>query len=415
MAIASLTDTQSCTRFFQRRVLISLQYWQDYIAAREADIAAQDSERNGIIRAISFGLDLDEAWPATYELINAFSSYMERRGYWETWNSVLSRAIEAARRAEDMVAEVNLSALSARLWQRQSRFKEAIARYRRTIRLARRNGDRFNEARACSNLGYLYIEQGHWHRAEVLCRHALSIFEQIGSDHGRAHTENHLGILYTRQRLWDKAQLHLKRACAIWQSMADDYGLMHGFINLGMLYVESKRPSEALTYLEKALYQARLVGEELHIGTIYMNMGIARRLKGEPAQAEAFTWKAKAIFHRFSNLSMLALAWENLGLACLAQEKWQEAGQHLEAALAAWDNLNHKYGRIKTLKYLVEHELALGNQAQASARFDELERLVQQNDWAVEYLDLRSFLMECRRSLTGPQSGKLRQVELITN
>lgn len=399
MAIASLTDTQSCARFFQRRVLISLQYWQDYIAARATDIAAQDSERNGIIRAISFGLDLDEAWPATYELINAFSSYMERRGYWETWNSVLSRAIEAARRAEDMVAEVNLSALSAGLWQRQSRFKEAIARYRRTIRLARRIADHFNEARACSNLGYLYIEQDRWHRAEVLCRHALSIFEHIGSDHGRAHTENHLGILYIHQRLWDKSRLHLERACALWQSMGDNHGLMRGFINLGMLYNEMECPAKALHYLEEALQQAKLTGEEAQIGIIYLNMGHAHKLNGEPARMEMYARQAETIFRRFSNLSYLPLAWINLGEACLDQGKWQKARLHLGAALEVCRNSHYQYGEIKAIMGIIEYNLATGNQQKAAELLSALEQLVKRQSQGRHYHQFESLLSKYRRSL----------------
>jgi tetratricopeptide (TPR) repeat protein len=400
MAVISLTDTQSCTNFFQRRVLINLQYWRDYLAANTADVSALDREQSGIIRAISFALDLDEAWSAVYKLIITFSPYMERRGYWETWNWVLSRAIEAARWAEDTAAEANLSALLARLLQRQSRFKETIARHRHAIRLSRQIGDRFNEARACTNLGYLYIEQGYWHRAEVLCRYALTIFEQIGSDHGRAHTENHLGILYTHQRLWDKARLHLECACALWQSMGDDHGLVLGFINLGLLYNEMECPAKALLYLGKALQQARLTGEEALIGTIYLNMGHAYKLNGEPAQTETYARQAEAIFRRFSNSLYLPLAWINLGEACLDQGRWQEARLHLEAALEACRQSHNKYGEINALMGMVEYNLAVGNHQEVSEQLPELEQLVQQQDQDTHSRQFETLLTKFRRSLT---------------
>jgi tetratricopeptide (TPR) repeat protein len=401
MAVIALTDTQSCANFFQRRVLINLHYWRDYLAVNTEDVAALDREQSGIIRAISFALDLDEAWSAVYKLIVTFSPYMERRGYWETWNWVLSRAIEAARWAEDVGAEANLSALLARLLQRQSRFKEAIACYRRTIRLARRSGDRFNEARSCSNLGYLYLEQGYWHRAEVLCRHALTIFEQIGSDHGRAHTENHLGILYTRQCLWDKARLHLERACALWGSMSDDHGLMLGFINLGLLYNEMECPAKALHYLDKSLQQAGLTGEEALLGTIYLNMGYAYKLNGEPAQTEIYARQAEAIFRRFSNSLYLPLAWINLGEACLDQGRWHEACLHLEAALEACRQSHNKYGEIKALMGMVEYNLAVGNHQKVSEQLPELEQLVRQNSQDKYSRQFETLLTKFRRSLTG--------------
>jgi len=399
MAIIALTDVESRADYFQHRILLNLQYWKDYIAVHSSDIGALDSERHGIIRAISFALALDSAWPAAYELIIAFSSHMERRGYWEPWNAVLSRAIEVAQRAGDTTADVNLSALSARLLQRRNCFKEAIACYLRTIRLSRHTRDDFNEARACTNLGYLYIEQGCWHRAEVLCCHALNIFEQIGSDHGRAHTENHLGLLYTRQRRWKAARQRLESACALWQARGDDHGLMRGFINLGVLYTEMERADEALIHLEKALHQARLSGEEAEIGGIYLNIGAAYRRKGKPAKAEAYARQAEAIFHRFSNLVGLALARGNLGGACLDQGKWQEACQYLKASRRACHDLGHKPGEIRALIDIVACELARGNQAEASGPLHELECLINCPPQDAQFRHLQPILIKYRRSL----------------
>lgn len=263
MATTIVTDNQEYTGFFHRRVLINIQYWQDYVTNYLADVLALDSERERIIIAVSFALNLDETWPVVYKLIVTFAPYVERRGDWGVWNQLLERAIQAAQHHRDTTRSITLSALLAQLLQRQSRLKEAVSYYRKAIRLARQTTQRFEEARACSNRGYLCAEQGYWHRAEVLCCHALAIFEQLDSDHGRAHTENHLGILYTRQRSWDKARQHLEHACAIWRSMSDDHGLMLGFLNLGMLEVDSEHPDQALVHLEKALYYARRASEEL--------------------------------------------------------------------------------------------------------------------------------------------------------
>jgi tetratricopeptide (TPR) repeat protein len=380
MAGVPLADTQSCSDFFRRRILLNLHYWHDNPAVQTTDVAVLDQEWTGLIRAINFAFEIEQAWSLTRTLIAALSPYMERRGYWETWHRILDQAVDTAGRAGDLAGAVDLSLLLARLLQRESRLKEASAYYRQTIRLARRVGDENSEARACSNLGYLYIEQGHWHRAEVLCCHALTIFERIDSDHGRAHTENHLGILYTRQRCWEPARQHLEQACAIWQSMGDDHGLMRGHINFGMLYVDSECPNDALFYLEKALHQANLTGEEIEIATIHLNMGIAYRLKGESAQAEAHAWQAEAIFNRFSNLMGLANVWDNLGLACLDQEKWKEAKLYLEAALQAWRKLPNQFGEIRTLTYLVEYQLAVGNHSKAVRQLAKVKDLIRQYD-----------------------------------
>lgn len=400
MAIVSLTNTQTRNHFFQQTILANLHYWQGWLADKIGDTTALDRERNGLIRAISFALDLDEAWGATYELIDIIAPYMERRGYWDTWNWVLSRAIGVAQKKDDVTQLATLYHLLARLLGRQSRFRESVAYYRRAIQLSRQIGDRFAEGRACTNLGFFYIEQGNWYRAEVLCCHALDIFERIDNNHGRAHTENHLGILYTRQRQWEKARQHLERACTIWQSMGDGHGLMYGFMNLGLLYNEMEQPNEALSYSEKALYQAKLTGEELEIGNIYNNMGIAYRLRGEPAKAEAYARRAEAIFRRFSNVLGLAQVRTNLGLTDLDQEKWEEANLHLEAALKTWRNLENKYGEIRAMCYLIEYELARGNRSGAAKRLSKVEQLIGQDEGDVRHHHLHSRLTEYRRSLT---------------
>lgn len=399
MAVNELTATQNPVGLFRHYVLTNLSYWQDFVAARLKDTTALDRDHPQIVRAISFALELDDAWPAVEGLIEEFAAYMERRGYWEAWQWILTKALAVAQRSHDKASVVRLSVLLARLALRQSRFKEVITYHRSTIHVARRIGDRTNEARACSNLGYFYVEQGYWWRAETLCCHALLIFEQLGYQHGLAHTENHLGILYTRQGLWDQARQHLERACAIWQAMGDEHGLMYGYTNLGMLFSEMKSPDEALFYLQKALDQAKLVGEEAIPGTLYMNMGISYRLKGELLKAEGYYWQAKATFQRFSNLWGLAMLHDNLGLVYLDQQRWQEGSLHLETALELWRNLNNKHNEFRVIIHLVEYELARGNQQQARYWLKEAEHLLNQYDATGRYGQLYAQLEEFRRSL----------------
>lgn len=395
----NLADSHSHTDFFRRRILLNIQYWRDYVGNKATDISALEGERERIVKAIAFALDLTEAWPIVYDLMVTFSPFMERRGHWEIWNQLLDRAIQVAQQVEDMVSIITLSALLARLLQRQNQFTQAVNHYRRVIRLARQTRNFYEEARACTNLGYLYIEQGHWYRAEVLCCYALTIFELINNDHGRAHTENHLGFLYVRQGIWEKAQEHLERACTIWQLMSDYHGLMRGLINLGVLYNEIENPDQTLITLKNALHYAQLAGEEAEIGTIYLNIGAAYQLKGDSVQAEVYAWQAEAIFRQFSSSSYLALVWINLGAAYTGQGRWQEAEQYLETALKECQLLKYEYGEIKALMSIVEYELTRKNYQEAATKLNRLEKLVQAPDKEPRYRYLQSDLTKYRHSL----------------
>jgi tetratricopeptide (TPR) repeat protein len=399
MATSGLTAAPKPADTFRHFILTNLEYWQDYVAAaKPTDTATLDRGRNRILKALTFAFKLQEAWPLVSELIEAFSPYMERRGYWEAWNWILTQAIEMAHRTKDMAGEVLLSALFARLLQQQSHLPQAITYHRQTIRLACRVGDRYNEARACSNLGYLYAEQGYAWRAEVLCCHALVIFEQLDDNHGRAHTENHLGVLYIQQHRWIEAEERLKKACTIWQAMGDRHGLMRGFINLSSLYLEMERPLLSLPCLGEALRLAKVTGEEVETGKIYMNMGVAHRQNGDYDQAEAYARQAEAIFQRFSSSVSLAQVWANLGAACLAQNKRPEARNHYQAALQVWRNLKDENGQIKALLGLVDCELAGGNWAEALDNFKELECLINRRQHVRE--NDQQLFVKYRRSLS---------------
>lgn len=399
MAVVPLKETQACQTFLQRVILTNLHYWQQYLAGHPHDFSPIEQEWEAIIKAISFGLELPAAWSQTYQLITGFSGFMERRGYWETWQGILSRALTVAAQATDEVSEVTLSALSARLWQRQGQFKRMVAGYRHTMRLARRQGDRFNEARACTNLGYFYIEHGQWQRAEVLCCYALWVFEQLDSNHGRAHTENHLGVLYTWQSRWEEAEQYLQRACAIWQAMSDSHGLMYGFMNLGTLYIKREYPNEALFYSKRALEQANLIGDKLEIGRIYVNMGLAYSLQGELITAEVYTRQAEAICKQFFNLHGLTDVLENLGLIYRAQQRWSEAIEHLERALQGWRTLHNKHDEVQTLIHLAECELAKGDQSRTKRWLKKAEDQLQKHPETGRYYQLPEQLNKIRRSL----------------
>jgi len=108
--------------------LNNLDYWQNRLKARNA--GSPNQERDGVIRAITFALDIQEVWPQTYKLILGFSPRIERQGLWEAWARALKKAIASARQIEDATAETELTLLLTRLRFQQGRFKETVSGYR---------------------------------------------------------------------------------------------------------------------------------------------------------------------------------------------------------------------------------------------------------------------------------------------
>ena len=371
------TSAEAC--FFFQRVLTMVERWEADEAVQKLEIEVLDQEYEAILKAISFGLEMSHVWPVVKKLIIALTSYMERRGHWAVWHSMLERAIGVAQRTADMGGEITLTALLARLCQRESKPKDVERFYRRVIRLARRSSNQFEEARACSNLGYAYIDGGHWWRSEVLSCHALALFEELGSEHGLAHTHNHLGVLYLRSQKAESADFHLRQACQVWESINEEHDLYYGYLNLGHLHIERNNLTNAITYLKKALELAEKSGDENAIAEVWCTTGLAYVMDRQFEKAEMLLTDAQKIYTRNRNMLLLAKTWHNLGIMSIYQKKWADASSYLKSALKTVNFLDVSETKIRIRFDLIE--LAIGKSDLQSANFylKEASKLVTQN------------------------------------
>ena len=377
MTNPNLATTAQCVNFFQQAIVRSATYWHEHAAVQEIDVPILDRERETVLNVITRSMDFAPAWPLTRGLIIAFASYMERRGHWEVWRIVLERAISVAQRLGDTDGETTLTALLARLSQRQSRPVDVIRLYRRVIRLAKQTHNRFEEGRACSNLGYAYIDGGHWWRAEVLSSHALEVFEELGSEHGRAHTHNHLGLLFIRQRRWDEAERQLQDAIALWEVMGNENDLMYAYGNLGLLYNEVQNPKSSLVTLKRAISLSERSGETTSAGLWWINIGIAHQQLGEHDVALYSMQQAETILTEVSDPIRLAQVWGNLGRVYTEQADWNHAEDYLERALKTHRSYGNLDGEIRTYFGLIEYEISRQDWPNVSIKLAQLQKLIQ--------------------------------------
>ena len=329
---------------FAERVQIMVSHWQSNRAIQQIDVETLDKEREGILQALHFGLQLPAAWPVVKALILELSSYMERRGHWQAWQQTLEQAIEVAQQLTDTEGEIKLTNLRGRTLQRQGDTLGVIRNYRRVIRLAKQTHNQVEEARACSNLGFTYIDGQRWWRSEVLSCHALQIFEELGHRHGQAHTHNHLGLLYLTNGRWEEAAAHLQTACRIWENENDQHGLLRGLANLGYLYNEMDQPKESVVYLQKALTCAETSGEHGETPHIFLNLAVAYEKLRDLGQAEIVAKQAEMLYQKQANVLGLCRSWESLGRIYDQTQQPERAEGYFMAALEGYRRLNHGEG-----------------------------------------------------------------------
>ncbi|MEZ4514737.1 MAG: tetratricopeptide repeat protein [Chloroflexota bacterium] len=346
---------------FDERVQVMVAHWQTSQAIQQIDVETLDKEREGILKALHFGLTLPPAWPAVKTLILALSSYMERRGHWQAWRQTLEQAIEVAQQLADRDGEIKLTNLRGRTLQRQGDTVGVIRNYRRVIRLAKQAQNQVEEARACSNLGFAYIEKQRWWRSEALSRHALQIFEALGHQHGQAHTHNHLGFLFLKTSDWDKADKHLQTACRLWEAMDDQHGLVYGLENLGYLYNEINQPEKSIDYLVKALDCIKRSGEHGELPKIYLNLAVAYERLENIAQAESFARRAETLYQGNANLLGVCKSWESLGRIYDQSEQKEKAEGYFMAALDGYRRLNDREGERRVNDSLGIFERRMGD------------------------------------------------------
>lgn len=320
-------------------------YWQTNQAIQQLDVKTLDKEKEGILKALHFGLTLPAAWPAIKALIIELSSYMERRGHWQAWQQTLEKGIEMAQQWADLDGEISLTNLRGRTLQRQGDTVGVIRNYRRVIRLAKQTHNQVEEARACSNLGFAYIAKQRWWRSELLSCHALQIFNKLAHQHGRAHTHNHLGLLYLTGSRWNEAEAQLQMACRIWEHEHDQHGLLRGLANLGYLYNEMEQPLEGVAYLQRALACVEQSGEHGEAPHIFLNLAVSYEKLGETVQAESAAKQAEMIYQKNANLLGVCNAWESLGRIYDQNRQPEKAEGYFRAALDGYRRLNHLEGQ----------------------------------------------------------------------
>ncbi|MFK7802378.1 MAG: tetratricopeptide repeat protein [Anaerolineae bacterium] len=337
-----MADREPESEQFEERLGEMLDHWQTKRNIVTVDVEALDAEKEGILRAISFGLDFEPSWPVVKELISALTAYMERWGHWSVWHQTLNRAIGVAQKLDDLDGALVMMNLRGRILQRLSRQDELIQNYRQVIRLARKTGNEIEEGRACSNLGFNLIDRGNYWRAEVLSCHALNIFDRLDYQHGQAHTHNHLGYLFTQVGRWEEAERRLMVACEIWKLVNDQSGSVRGLKNLGVLFVQQKMPTKAISYFNQSLEIVEQNNEKSEMPSIYLNLATCMNDLQNYSEAEKYARLAEKLFRQNNNFTGIYKAQIVLASSLSRQDQWQQAEIYFKASSEGFRSLKDR-------------------------------------------------------------------------
>jgi len=300
-----------------------------YVRAHAGDTVALERKRDHVLQALSSCYRYAEAWDMVVSLALAFHEHMERRGYWESWESYLAQALQAALRLGD---EESQAALLDRLGVTRTNrgyWDEGLELHEQALQIWERLNCPAETALTLNHIGRLHRRRGEPDRALEILRRAAFIYTRLKDDHGLALTLNNVGGIYLHRGQYDpalacflEAESHLRAANAT----AD---LARVLNNLGYTYSNRAEYDRALAHYAEALHLAEQNEARSFVATILMNVGTLYQDKWQWAQALEHYQKSLDIARELGDLHMVAACYDNMGATYAEMRQWDKALQHL--------------------------------------------------------------------------------------
>lgn len=270
---------------------------------------------------------------------------------------LLEQALLIRRAVGDLAGEATTLSNLGALCRELGRPNEAIDRLEQALSISREIGDRLAEGRTLNNLGALYGEVGRPGQAVECLEKALSILHELGARPHERDTLNNLGALYQRLGRPREALERLEAVLAIKRDLGDRWGQASTLNNIGLVHHLMGHLQDAVEYLEAALAVYRELGS-LQVDGVDSVADPGERL------AARFNQFTRARRHEGEVMENLALVYADLG-------RFQEALDHLDAALTRKRELVDRAGEGNTLNNLGVIHVSLGRPLEALAYFED--------------------------------------------
>ena len=188
-------------------------------------------------------------------------------------------------------------------------------------------------------LGMVAQDRGRLDEAEGWTKKALAIREVLGDQLHMAASYHQLGIVAQLRGRLDEAEGWYKKALAIYEVLGDQPHIAGSYHQLGMVAQDRGRPGDAEGWYKKSLAIKEAAGDLLTMAKTLAQLGKLKAAQGDQTAALAFAIKACAPFEGFPNKHsnaplLLALLWQTLGQAAVAEAWHSETGQPLPQSIA---------------------------------------------------------------------------------
>ncbi|HEY3279813.1 MAG TPA: HD domain-containing phosphohydrolase [Gemmatimonadales bacterium] len=236
----------------------------------------------------------------------------------------------AARRAVELLDE-------ARRRERAGCIPEAIDSYESAIATAERTGEGAVLAEALRRFAIVLQHRDERGRARELLRRSLEVARRIGNDLLAAEALNTLGCADIATGSLEDARKSFLEALDLGGSVRDLRARVEQ--NLGVLANIQGELGEALTRYGRSLESYRACEDQHGCAIAYHNLGMVSADRGLFDEAEGFFQESQALAEHTGDVHLQGLCLVNHAEVDIARQRFENARQNAEAALALFDQL----------------------------------------------------------------------------
>jgi DNA-binding SARP family transcriptional activator len=260
----------------------------------------------------------------------------EAKSYLDDWRETHEIALEAARKAKDVLGQAMMIYSTGALHLVEHRFErarqdfaaaatifteiadergialvtrhfgfldrmngqlaDAARHYERALSIFRASADHVTTAHVLHGLACVHLERGQLDKAGELLTEALGLAQQAGSSRVEAQMQHRMGEANLRAGENDLASDRLVRALARVQDDGDLLGEAHVLRDLGVARARQGEHASAHAALERAVMLAHALGDRIVEARALLGMSELALARDDPGQAVTLAERARDMF-----------------------------------------------------------------------------------------------------------------------
>jgi len=254
----------------------------------------------------------------------------------------------------------------ARERERAGALPEAIERYGVAIRAAEGCGEDAVLAEALRRLAGVRHRRGDADQARELCLRSYGVALHVGNDVLAAEALNTLGVMDLNTGSLEEARQTFLQAL----ELGGESQALRARVeqNLGIVANIQGQLNEAVARYERSLDAYRSCGDEHGCAIAYHNLGMVSADRGRLDAADCYFQESRAFAERVGDVNLWGLCLVNHSEVHVARQRFEDARQNAEAALALFDQLGVRAAKADAYRVIGMVYRETGRPALAESR-----------------------------------------------